>query len=175
VKRTLFGSVIAAALTLAFVAQADARPRPAGRGGKKFQANKTFGLGLMLGAPSGLTGKFFLSRDTALDFGVGVYEGYRDDGIHLHFDFLWHPVVLATNPTFWLPLYFGVGARYFDHNRGADDDHLGVRVPLGISFDFQRVPLDVFIELAFVLDFIVHDNHDRADLNAAVGIRYYFN
>ena len=43
---------------------ADARPRPS-RGGS-FEANKTFGLGLMIGAPSGLSGKYFLSKDTAL-------------------------------------------------------------------------------------------------------------
>jgi hypothetical protein len=76
---------------------ADARPRP--RAGKSFEANKTFGLGLMLGAPSGLSGKYFLSSDNALDFGVGAIGYYRGrSGLHLHLDYLWHPVSLASVP-----------------------------------------------------------------------------
>ena len=46
-------------------------------GGKRFEANKTFGLGLELGEPTGLTGKYFLSGTNALDFGLGyIYHHY---------------------------------------------------------------------------------------------------
>lgn len=172
----LFFTAFATAL-----APAEARPRSRAR---SFSANKSFGLGLMLGAPAGLSAKYYLSSDTALDFGLGTYERWGDrygryGGLHAHMDFLWHPVDLVSTPAFELPLYFGLGGRLWDHNsynNYASDTHLGVRAPFGILFDFNRVPLDVFIELALVIDIVYdHDRHGGfSDLNGAVGVRYYF-
>jgi hypothetical protein len=154
---------------------AAARPRPSG--GRAFVANKEFGLGLMLGAPTGLSGKYFLSGDRALDFGVGVIGYYRGrDGLHLHMDYLWHPVSLVSVPEFELPLYFGIGGRFFDFEDDTYDAFaFGVRAPIGISFDLTNVPLDIFLELALVVDFFSGYRDDiGADLNGAVGLRYYF-
>jgi hypothetical protein len=174
-----FIAVIAGVLvTTAVIPEADARPRPSRK--RNFSANKTFGLGLMLGAPTGLSGKYFIGQDTAIDFGVGVirYYRHRRSNLHIHADFLWHPVSLASTEPFELPLYFGVGARVWDFDD--DDDRagfgLGVRVPIGIAFDFNNVPLDVFIELALVVDlFFDYDDDYAGDVNGAVGVRYYFN
>src|SRR3569623_1691068 len=105
-------SLIAIAV-LASVGTADARPRPHGFGGKRFEANKTFGLGLELGEPTGLNGKLFLQPDQAIDFGVGdiYHHYYGGDGLHLYFDYLWHPVSLDSNESFELPIYVGIGGR----------------------------------------------------------------
>lgn len=177
--RLLAVAIFAAFLSTAFAAEA--RPRPK-RSTASFEANKTFGLGLMVGVPSGLSGKYYLSKDTALDFGLGLYGRYGRDSynraLHLHVDHLWHPVVLAKPDAFWVPLYFGVGARLLDHrsDRGfSDDTHLGVRAPLGILMDFTNVPLDIFLELALVVDIIHDGNHGYSDLNLSLGLRYYFN
>lgn len=154
---------------------AEARPRPSG--GKSFVANKQFGLGLMLGAPTGLSGKYFLSSDNALDFGIGGIRYYRGrDGLHLHLDYLWHPVSLVSVPEFELPLYFGVGGRIFDFEDDNDDAFaFGVRAPIGIAFDLTNVPLDIFFELALVIDFFSGYRDDLGvDLNGAIGVRYYF-
>jgi len=175
------------ALAFAGTGDADARPRPAGRSRQSnFQANKTFGLGIMLGAPTGLSGKYYLGPDTALDFGIGVIGRYRSrDGLHIHADYLWHPLSLVSAEPFELPLYFGIGGRLFTFDEDYDRDRyyddvtaLGVRVPLGIAFDFNNVPLDIFVEIALVVDFfIAGDYRDDfgADLNGAFGVRYYFN
>jgi hypothetical protein len=172
---------------------ADARPRPTRRK-SNFEANKTFGIGLMIGAPTGLSGKYFVGRSNAIDFGIGSIYQYRDRrGLHIHADYLWHPVSLASAPAFELPLYLGVGGRMFNgdrcyiRDRGNCDYYyndytaIGVRAPVGIAFDFNKVPLDIFLELAFVFDFVV-DRDDRydddaiyVDLNGAFGVRYYFN
>lgn len=169
--------------TAAVVPDAEARPRP--QSGKRFEANKTFGLGLELGTPFGLTGKYFLSSDRALQFGVGTIYHWRDrDGLNAYLDYLWHPVSLASNPAFELPLYFGIGGRIwavddyrFRDNRYNDGVYgLGVHVPVGIAFDFNNVPIDIFIQLAFVLDFYVGD-YDRTvygDVNGSAGVRYWF-
>lgn len=173
--------------------EAEARPRPAGKSRKSnFKANKTFGLGIMLGAPTGFSGKYFLSSDTALDFGIGTIYGYRDRrGFHAHIDHLWHPVSLVSAKAFELPLYFGIGGRLLHGNRCyrydkgfcdyyyRDYTAIGVRGPIGLSFDFNNVPIDIFFELALVLDFLA-DHDDRYDdpiyfdVNGAVGVRYYF-
>jgi len=140
----------------------------------EFEANKEFGLGFMFGVPTGLSGKYYVSKSTALDFGIGAWgrrSGDRDR-LHLHADFLWHPVVIGKTRHFWVPLYFGVGGRFLDH--GNDDGHFGIRVPGGIMLDFERTPIDIFLEFAFVFDVVAHDGAESSDFNGALGIRYYF-
>lgn len=168
-----------------FAAAADARPRPDGQlSGRRFEANKTFGLGLELGAPTGLTGKYYLSADRALDFGIGtIYEYYDRSGFHLYGDYLWHPVSLVGTSAFELPLYVGLGFRIwdFDNDRadGTRDDAFafGIRVPIGVTMDFNNVPLDVFLQFVPVLDFFSgYEPHSvYLDLDVSVGVRYFFN
>ncbi|HWM88066.1 MAG TPA: hypothetical protein VNO33_19570 [Kofleriaceae bacterium] len=157
--------------------RAEARPRPSG--GTPFSANKTFGFGIVLGEPIGLTAKYYLSDSTALDFAFGEYDRFRDDDdLGVHMDFLWHPLTLATADPFVIPLYFGIGGRVVgddDDGPGDDDDvRVGVRVPVGVALDFNRVPLDIFFELAILIDFIADEDDDDVDLDPAVGVRYYF-
>ena len=158
-----------------FAAAADARPRPGGHiAGRRFEANKTFGLGLELGAPAGLTGKYFLSSDRALDFGIGYIPNYFDrSGLHLYGDYLWHPVSLVSTEDFELPLYVGVGGRFwsFDNHRADNTINsasaFGVRVPVGISFDLNNLPLD------FYSNYTPHTIY--LDVDASIGARYWFN
>ena len=171
------GLALAVALAATAVSP-DAEARPRARRAKKFEANKTFGLGLMLGAPTAIAGKYYYASDKAFDFGVGAMRYYRHrDGLHLHVDHLWHPVSLVSTASFELPLYLGLGLRIFDFDDNANDDGvaIGVRAPIGIAFDFNTAPIDIFIELALVADFFV-DYGDRydGDVNGAVGFRYYF-
>jgi hypothetical protein len=165
---------------------ADARRRRS-LGGETYVANGTFGLGLELGAPFGLNGKYFLSDNTALNFGLGfIYDRYYyddRDGVNLYLDHLWHPLSITNQPAFQLPLYVGVGGRFWsfdDGRRGVDDGGraIGVRAPIGIAFDFNKVPLDIFVQLTFTLDvFFDYYRDDRLGfhLEGSFGIRYWFN
>jgi hypothetical protein len=165
------------------VADADGRPRI--HRGKRFEANKTFGLGVELGGPSGLNGKWFLAPSHALDFGVGTYLDYYygGTGFNLYADYLWHPVSLVSAEAFELPFYVGVGGRFisFDSNCGPRGtvcdgaDAIGVRVPIGVAFDFNNLPLDVFGQVVPTFDFFHDYNHDFfVDVDVSVGIRYWF-
>jgi len=143
-----------------------------------FEANKTFGLGLEVGEPTGLTGKYFVSDSTALDFGVGwIYSHYYyGDGVHLYGDFLWHPTSLVSAAAFEMPFYVGLGLRYWDFdycdNRVCtyDGSAIGLRIPVGIAFDFNNVPLDIFAQLVPVIDFIDGDYYDRYGDRAHLGV-----
>jgi len=162
------------------------RRRDSGRGG--FEANKTFGLGLELGNPTGLNGKVFVSPRSAIDFGVGYIldDYYFGEGLHVYADYLWHPVSLATTQSFELPFYVGGGLRYWNFtycymgvcNYGGDA--IGIRIPLGLAIDFNNVPLDIFVQLVPVLDFVggqyFNQYGDRAHfaVDGSVGIRYWF-
>jgi len=76
-----------------------------------------------------------------------------------------------------------IGARFwsFDDNRpNGIVDHasaFGIRVPVGISFDFNNVPLDIFLQVVPVLDFYSgYAPHSVfLDFDASIGIRYWFN
>jgi hypothetical protein len=137
-----------------------------------------FGIGLILGSPTGISGKYYLGDSGhAIDFAVGGAVA-TDNGLHVHADFLWHPWILAREPSFNLPVHLGVGARVLDHdrgNKGDNDFHFGLRAPIGLTFDFTEVPLDAFVEIALIFDVhTAHDNNFGIDLNAGVGVRYYF-
>lgn len=182
--------LVSGALAGAALLAATARPAAAG-GRSRGASDHAFGLGITLGAPSGLAGKYFLGDSPmALDFAAGFYDGYYYRGAtELHGDVLWHPAVLARTSAFDLPLYIGVGARFLDHH-GYDyagryvppHTHLGLRVPVGIAFELTRAPLDLFVELAPVWDFVDHHplypdppyDDDAFDLTASFGLRYYF-
>ncbi len=181
--RGIAGAAILLAITVSVLAarpgRAEARPRPTG--GTPFSANKSFGFGLIIGEPTGLTAKYYLSESTALDFALGEYDRFRADrDLGVHIDFLWHPVQIVAVDPFVIPLYIGLGGRLVgddDDGRGDDDDlDLGIRAPLGVALDFNRVPLDVFFELAIVIDLVDGDDNDDddVDLDAALGVRYYF-
>ena len=169
---------------LSFATTADAQRRRAFTSGQRYQSNGKFGLGLELGEPTGLNGKLFLAPDQALNFGIGdIYRNYyvNGDGLHLYLDYLWHPVELASTEAFKLPFYVGVGGRvwFFDVNNcnGCNNASIfGIRVPVGIAFDFNTVPLDVFVQFVPTLDFY-RDYANRTfnlDVDFSLGIRYWF-
>jgi hypothetical protein len=168
-----------ALLLLAFSAsEVAARPRISRS--RRFESNKTFGIGLELGEPTGLTGKYFLrdNGDQAIQFGVGELGHYLDDrsGLNIYADYLWHPIVLASAEAFELPLFIGVGARFWDFSYGPNDGYaIGVRVPFGITFDFNNVPLDIYLQLVPILDFIHnYTSGVLGDFDATIGARFWF-
>ncbi|MDD9943388.1 MAG: hypothetical protein OXU20_20275 [Myxococcales bacterium] len=130
-----------------------------------------FGLGLIIGNPTGVNGKYFLSREIAIDGALGF--GVIGDGhVRLHGDVLWHFGVAAW-PAAGLDLYLGVGPVLSSRNRRRDNDslRLGARGPFGAALTFTGAPIDIFLEVAANL-WLVDDV--RLGLDAAIGARYWF-
>jgi hypothetical protein len=192
-RATRLGFVLS--LLVALVAMA---PREA-----RAEAGHAFGLGIELGAPTGLAMKYYMGQSSgrggmvAIQAGLGEIESWGPDGLYVHVDVVWHPALLATTPDFTLPFYVGVGGRllhwrdnycYRDHGveycGGDGDTDFGVRVPFGLLMDFHKVPIDVFFELALVVDLfhthndddVYYDHYDDGflSLDGVLGARYYF-
>lgn len=139
--------------------------------GAHAQQNYTTGLGIMLGEPTGIGFKHYTTRTMAID-GAMAWSFTDDSSFHLHVDALWHNFdVLArefavTDGT--LPLYFGIGGRIrFD----SDETRVGIRFPLGISYMFEAAPIDIFFEIAPIMDLAPETELQG---NAGVGFRYWF-
>jgi hypothetical protein len=131
-----------------------------------------FGLGVIVGEPTGLSAKTWLSRRTAVDFAAAW--AFSDNGsLHLHSDFLIHRFDLIRIDEGSLPLYFGIGGRlrFLEDSRGDDDVNLGLRIPVGLDYLFEGAPLDAFVEIVPILDLVPDSD---VSLNASIGIRYWF-
>ena len=124
------------------------------------------GLGLILGAPTGLSMKYWTGPVNAID-GAFAWSVGKDDGVHLHADYLWHDFRIISVIKGKLPIYYGVGGRILF----SDQNAVGVRGVAGINYLFEGVPLDIFLELVPILDLAPEMGFD---FNGAIGIRYFF-
>ncbi len=135
----------------------------------------TFGIGIIFGEPTGITAKLYLKDDQAIQAALGL--AFIGAGVHAHVDYVFHPYILQTRESFVLPVYVGPGVRMIQYRDGRDTNYFafGARVVGGILFDFKRIPLDAFVEVAGVLEYRAHDgDHFGIALNAGAGARYYF-
>ncbi len=132
------------------------------------QHNDGFGAGVILGEPTGLTVKHWVSDITAFDAAAGwSFEGRTS--LHLHANYLFHDFDMIPVEKGHLPVYAGLGARF--KGREGRSDRLGVRVPVGLAYHVEEIPLEVFGEVVPILD-LTPDS--RFSLNAAIGVRYFF-
>jgi hypothetical protein len=125
------------------------------------------GLGISLGNPTGLNGKYWLNEGRAVDAGVGWSIG-RNSNFSLYSDYLLHQKsALYLNDTRPLDFYYGIGGRM----EFADDIELGVRLPIGIAHELDDQAADIFAELAPIVDFL-----GRTGIEAHIlfGARYFF-
>jgi hypothetical protein len=140
---------------------------------------RNFGLGVIIGEPTGISAKLWTSDYTALDFGLGWssggdrmgrYDGRYDGGsrVHFHMDYLWHSFE-AIHSTERFPLYYGIGGRI---NSGAGyNSSLAIRGVLGIAWLPRETPIDVFLEVAPSLQLTPSTGFG---IDAGFGARYFF-
>lgn len=122
------------------------------------------GIGVMLGEPTGLSAKIWTTRQMALD--AGLAWSFSGNGyLRIHSDLLWHREVFEVDAG-RLPVYYGIGAKLLL----ASDLGFGIRVPVGIAYYFDEVPVDIFLELVPGLDLIPGT---ALDLDLAIGARYF--
>lgn len=155
-----------------------------------FAASKSIGAGLFISAEgSGVTAKFNLDKASALDAriswsnhhdrwyydknGKPVYDGsYSHNAFKFQLDYAKQYYHVFKPSKGKLPLYFGVGAMV-----QTDEGYtgFGVRMPLGMSYEFPSIPLDLFVEIPLEAHFgDYYYKYDPVDLNPALGLRFWF-
>lgn len=123
-------------------------------------------IGIIIGDPTGVSFKSWTSSRTAFDVGA-AWSLENTDAISIHSDYLWHNYLDVNQGNF--AFYYGIGARaLFIENA---DSRIGARVPLGFNYLFDDAPLDIFVEIAPILD-LTPDTDFNGD--GGIGIRYNF-
>ena len=136
------------------------------------------GVGVIVGEPTGVSIKNWISETRAVD-AAAAWSFSGKASFQFHADYLIHNFSLLKPKDFKgrLPVYFGVGCRIKlkDANEGKernDEDALvGIRIPFGISCLFADTPIDLFAEVVPILDVAPETD---LDINAAIGVRFYF-
>lgn len=136
-----------------------------------FAQQRGFGLGVIVGEPTGFSMKYWMNDSRALDMAAawsfGNYQAFQ-----FHADYLFHHSRYLDRNS---PLYYGIGGRLkiSDHDRHSIDkqERFGLRFPLGFTHLFQEAPLDFFLEIVPILDLAPSTDFS---FNAAVGMRFYF-
>ncbi len=133
-----------------------------------FAQSRPFGLGIMLGDPSGLNGKYFLNSKNAVEVGLGVGVFGSENSLALHVDYLYHNEELIQSSEKF-PVFYGFGLRI--RSKEEAEFGMGVRGIIGMSWVSQTVPIDVFIHIAPVFKLFPAT---KFGIDAALGTRYFF-
>jgi hypothetical protein len=129
--------------------------------------NESFGLGILVGEPTGITAKYWLSQTTALD-GAFAWSFSHSGSLYLHADYLNHHFDIIDIPDGRMPIYYGVGAKLVFASEGI----FGVHAPIGMAYLFEDAPLEIFIEIRPGLNILPSLSFD---ISGGIGVRYYFN
>lgn len=127
-----------------------------------------FGLGIIFGEPTGIDGKFFLTPTNAIE-GAVAWSLSGNNNLHIQAEYLYHRYDLISVSKGQLPLFFGVGGRFI--LRENSKDTIGVRIPVGLAYEFEGAPFDVFGEIVPILDLTPDTDFD---LEGAIGARFWF-
>ena len=136
-------------------------------GAISFAQESGYGVGIIVGEPTGLSGKYWVDKINAIDAGVAIgFLGVNTE-FSLHTDYLYH----INNLIKWkykLPFYYGFGVRM----RFASNNPIkfGVRGVVGIIVYLKKIPVDIFFEIAPSFRLLPTTG---LDLDIAIGGRYY--
>jgi hypothetical protein len=126
-----------------------------------------FGLGIILGEPTGISFKQWLTDRNAIDAAAAWSFG-NVSAFHAHMDYLFHGPLGGDLDAAGMLYYVGIGGR-FKATEG--DSRIGVRIPLGLDYEFHDAPVDLFFEVAPILD-LAPETEFR--MNGSLGLRYFF-
>jgi hypothetical protein len=180
-RRTLLASTFVCAFVMAVVLLGTARTANATEVGY----GRKFGLGFMIGDPTGLSAKLWVAPTNSIDFGLGFW-GYGFDncapgnvpcnhfGYHngtFNADYLWQSNIVRGQAQ--LDWHIGAGGRiiWFGGCSGNCIAFAG-RMPLGLDLMFNNpAMLEVFFEIAPTLYFVPFADFG---IEGALGVRFYF-
>lgn len=140
------------------------------------------GLGVSVGQPTGISGKCYIAGRRFGWDALLAYQFYNGGSglLYAHSTAQWHPSELLDEEWGNISWYVGVGpylgvwssntpAPYV--GSGGSGLIVGVRAPIGLSFDLADLPLQIFTEVALSVGIVPVT---RYGLGGGIGVRYYF-
>ena len=134
--------------------------------GLSFGRDGKVGLGLIFGEPTGLSAKWWTGKTTAFDAGA-AWSFVSGGFFQLHGDLLFHNFDLFQVKTGQMALYYGFGGRV----KMADQTIISVRAPIGISYQFEKTAIELFLEVVPMLDIVPAT---EVGIAGGAGFRYFF-
>lgn len=134
--------------------------------GLSFGQNGDIGLGIILGEPTGLSAKLWTGKTRAFDAGA-AWSFVSGGFFQVHGDLLFHNFDLFKAYTGKWALYYGFGGRV----KFADQTIVSVRVPIGISYQFEKTAIELFFEVVPMLDLLPAT---EVGISGGAGFRYFF-
>lgn len=142
---------------------------------------RNFGVGAILGSPTGLSAKYNLNNTYAID-GALAYGSHE---VVIYGDYLKHfPGIFGKHNEFVSSLkgYVGIGPMFVfadgdkdhGHHYVDDDDDsfaFGGRIPIGVEWTSDEIPLGVSLEIAPGMAVVPGTD---AFMQGGLAIRYYF-
>jgi hypothetical protein len=148
--------------------------------GASLHSKNHFAAGIVLGEPSGLTGKYMVESAQAIDGGIA----FSFQNFFLFWaDYVWEfPALFGQSSDFVRRLtpYVGVGGIMLISTRAGNTLFgatagsslgLGLRVPFGVEYIFNKVPIGIYAEIAPGVGIIPGT---FGFLFGGIGARYYF-
>ena len=120
-------------------------------------------VGIILGEPTGLSAKQWLGEGSSLD--LAVAWSFIDTGsFYVHLDYQQHfdDLDIDEGNLLW---FVGGGAKL----SVGQQLNLGIRIPIGLVYEFDSVPIEVFIEAAPGMDVFPAVQFNGG---GGIGIRY---
>ncbi len=138
-----------------------------------FAQRKGIGAGVLIGAPTGISVKYWLNNNQALDAAAG-YSIFSGKGFEVHLDYLYHifnseEFKKVTRKKLPIAFFYGYGL-----SLGAGSKYssgFGFRGVLGAEWLFENYNVDVFLEAAPVFKLLPET---AIDFQYAAGARYFF-
>lgn len=163
-RRAVLQGIIAV-LSLTITSVAFARVSPYGPKGKRF------GAGIVLGEPTGITVKGYLTEQVALDL-IASWS-FVDDAVTLIGDVTCDILDTGSSNAFSAPFYAGAGAKVGFDRKGKNDGRtiVGIRVPVGVALQFARHPVELFFEVGPGIELAPAT---EVDVTGGAGVRFYF-
>lgn len=133
------------------------------------------GIGLVIGEPTGLSLKSWLSGNSAIT--VGAAWSFQHDGsVFLWADYTLHSFdITHSGSDRSLAFYYGIGgkASFVDNdNEGEGNDTvIGARIPLGLMIPLRHHPVDFFVEIVPTIDLAPDTDFG---VNGGIGAHLFF-
>lgn len=128
-----------------------------------------FGAGLTFGEPIGASAKYFITDVTAVQGSLG-WSFADHSQLYLDAAVTWNDYDLLKVRNGAMPVYIGVGPLLRIKDDGFSNE-AGIRVPIGASYFFERMPVEIFAEIGPALDVAPVM---RGEITGGIGIRYWF-